>query len=67
MMAILTRGFPLSASGDANVPKNMFADLWQVPRLKMVYEEKQLKGELEKLVSMLDVEDNPIVMICKFK
>ena len=47
--------------------KNVAASLMQVPTLKTVAEEKQLKGELEKLVATLDIEDNPIVIIVKFK
>jgi hypothetical protein len=38
-----------------------------IPRLKESYENNQLKGELEQLVASLDEEDNPIVMIVKFK
>jgi len=47
--------------------KNVTASLIQVPMLKTVAEEKKLKGELEKLVATLDEDDNPIVMIVKFK
>ncbi|MDR2119951.1 MAG: 6-bladed beta-propeller [Tannerella sp.] len=51
----------------ADLPQNMSAMLIQMSRLKEAYEEKQLKGKLEKLVKTLDVEDNPILMIVKFK
>jgi hypothetical protein len=51
----------------ADLPQNMSAMLIQMSRLKAAYEEKQLKGELEELVKTLDVEDNPILMIVKFK
>ena len=48
--------------------KNIAAGrLMQVPTLKNAYEEKKMKGELEKLVATLDEEDNPVVMIVKFK
>ena len=47
--------------------KNMDIQLIQVPRLKAALEEKQLKGDLEKLVATLDEDDNPVVMIVKFK
>jgi hypothetical protein len=47
--------------------KNATASLMQVPILKTASEEKQLKGDLEKLVATLDDEDNPIVMIMRFK
>jgi hypothetical protein len=39
----------------------------QVPMLKTAAEERQLKGDLEKLVATLDEEDNPIIMIVTFK
>ena len=58
----------ISLNADANTPaKNVFAGLMQASRLVGAYEEKQLKGELEKLVSTLDGDDNPVVMIVKFK
>ena len=48
--------------------KNMVADFITVSRLKKAYEDKQLKGELEKFAATLDdEEDNPIVRIIKFK
>jgi len=47
--------------------KNVAVGLIQLPTLKSAYEEKKLKGELEKLVATLDEEDNPVVMIVKFK
>ena len=58
----------VSLDSDANTPaKNVFAGLIQASRLVGAYEEKQLKGELEKLVSTLDGDDNSVVMIVKFK
>ena len=53
--------------GDLNILKNMTAHLRTAPRLVELYNKKQLKGELGKLVSTLDEEDNPIVEIVKFK
>ena len=47
--------------------KNIVAGLIQMPSLFNALEEKQLKGELEKLVATLDEEDNPVVTIVKFK
>ena len=52
---------------DPAIPKNEYAWLFQVVNLKTAYEGKKLKGELEQLVSTLDVEDNPVVQIIKFK
>ena len=46
---------------------NMTATLLQTPNLKTAFEKKQLKGELEKLTATLDVDDNPVLMIVKFK
>ena len=58
----------VSLDADANTPaKNMTASLMQAPRLVDAYNEKQLNGALEKLVSTLDEEDNQVVMIVKFK
>jgi hypothetical protein len=62
----LTSLFPFSISA-VHAPKNMFANMLIVSRLKKAYENKQLRGELEKLVAPLDVEDNPVVAIYKFK
>jgi len=49
------------------ISQNMAASLIQTPRLKTAFDKKQLKGELEKLVTTLDTEDNPVLMIVKFK
>ena len=49
------------------IPKNMDADLLWPPRLQTAYEENQLKGDLAELFTTLDVEDNPIVRIIKFR
>ena len=46
---------------------NVVAGLLQMSRLFNAYEEKQLKGDLEQLVSTLQEDDNHIVMIVKFK
>ena len=46
---------------------NMTATLIQTPILKTAFEKKQLKGDLEKLVPMLNEEDNPVLMIVNFK
>jgi hypothetical protein len=47
--------------------KNIAVSLIQMVTLKDALEEKQLKGELEKLVATLDEEDNPVVMLVKFR
>jgi len=53
---------------EVNTPfKNVAARLIQTPGLVEACKEKKLKGELEKLVTSLDEEDNPVVMIVKFK
>jgi hypothetical protein len=46
---------------------NVVAGLLQMSRLFEAHEAKQLQGDLEKLVATLHEEDNPIVMITKFK
>jgi len=56
-----------SPDGVDTPQKNLAVRVIQVFTLKEAYENQQLKGELEKLVSTLDEEDNPIVMIVKFK
>ena len=57
----------MPAGIDPAIPKNMYAWPFQVVNLKTAYEEKKLKGELEQLVSTLDVEDNPVIQIIKFR
>jgi len=47
--------------------KNAAASLIQLPKLFNAYRKNQLKGDLKKTVSNLNEEDNPIVMIVKFK
>ena len=47
--------------------KNLAVLMIQAFRLKEAYEKQQLKGEFEKFVSTLDVDDNPVVAIIKFK
>ena len=52
----------------AETAQNVTASLiYNTPRLQIAYENKQLKGALEKLVATLHEEDNPILMIVKFK
>jgi len=46
---------------------NIAACLIQVPSLYEAYKGKQLKGDLEKLIATLKDDDNPVVMIAKFK
>jgi len=54
--------------GTVDIPqKNMAASMIQLFTLKNALEEKKLKGDLEKLVASLDADDNPVVMIVKFK
>jgi hypothetical protein len=47
--------------------KNMDAHLLDVTVLKNAYENNKLKGELKQLVATLGDEDNPVVMIMKYK
>ena len=49
------------------ISQNMTASLIQTSRLKTAFEKKQLKGELEKLTATLNEDDNPVLMIVKFK
>jgi hypothetical protein len=67
----LARDLPLGKWAENSfvfVPqKNVTASLIQIHVLKTAAEEKKLKGELEKLEATLDEDDNPIVMIVKFK
>ena len=50
-----------------DIEKNMQALLLWPSRLKTAYEENQLHGKLRELAQTLDEEDNPVVMIVKFK
>ena len=56
-----------SPHGSAATTKNMTADLMDVSRLKDADRNNRLKGEFKKLVATLDEDDNPIIMIVKFK
>ena len=49
------------------ISQNMAATLIQTPWLKTAIEKKQLKGELGKLEVTLNEDDNPVLMIVKFK
>jgi hypothetical protein len=61
-----SRAWIIDADG-LDTPKNITAGLINVVLLKDAYEEKQLRGDLEKLVTTLDEDDNPVVMIVKFR
>ena len=50
-----------------DVPKNMHAAVIYTKYMKNYYEEKQKKGELRGDEKIPDEEDNPFVMIVKFK
>ena len=50
-----------------DIYKNMTAGLLEVNMLKDAFKEGKLKGKLEKLAETLDEEDNPVMMIVKFK
>jgi hypothetical protein len=53
---------------EADIPqKNMAVSMIQMVTLQDALEEKKLKGDLEKLVASLDEDDNPVVMIVKFR
>jgi len=47
--------------------KNVAASMIQLFTLKTALEEKKLKGDLEKLAASLDDDDNPVVMVVKFR
>ena len=47
--------------------KNLAANFILIPNIYDAYNDKKLKGELEKIAAKMDIEDNPIVMIVKFK
>jgi len=55
------------AVGGIDVPKNMAVNLYDAVSLKDAYNEKMLKGELEQLAATLNEDDNPVVMMVKFK
>ena len=46
-----------------DIPRNMYALLLQAQDIK----DQNLKGELKQLAPSLDYEDNPVLMIVKFK
>ena len=48
------------------MPKNMHANLIDATRLVELYKGKQLRGDFGRLVSTLEEDDNPILMIVKF-
>jgi hypothetical protein len=48
-------------------PHNVTASLIPTYHLKKVSKENKLKGELKKMVATLNEEDNPVLMIVKFK
>jgi hypothetical protein len=53
---------------DVDIPqKNVAASLLDVTRLKDAYTEKRLGEGLEQLVATLEEDDNPVVMIVKFR
>ena len=56
-----------SYTENLNIGKNMTAVLIDVVMIKDALEEGKLKGDLERLTPSLGEEDNPIVMILKFK
>ena len=47
--------------------RNTTASLLSASRLRMSYEENLLKGELKELAATIDEEDNPVLMIVKFR
>jgi len=53
---------------ESEIPqKNVAVSMIQLYTLIDALEEKKLNGDLEKLVASLDEDDNPIIMIVKFK
>lgn len=58
----------LSASADQHtIPKNMMAQYYTADFLCEKFKEGQLKGKLEEVASKLTEEDNPVLMLVKFK
>ena len=47
--------------------KNLVAELIWPSSISEAYKKKQLKGDIEKIVTSIDEDDNPIVRIIKFK
>jgi len=58
---------PWSPYPSPAIAKNMTAELMDVSPIIAAYKKRQLKGEFEKFAATLDEDDNPIVMIAKFK
>jgi len=50
-----------------DMPKNMSAQLFPPYSIIDAYKANKLKGDLEKLASTLDEDDNPVLVIAKFK
>ena len=57
----------IPSADNLEIGKNMTADLIDTALLKDAHDERKLRGELEKLVETLDEEDNPVLMIVKFR
>ena len=49
------------------VPKNCAAQIYKAEMLSQLYSEGKLKGKLKEIASKLKEDDNPILMIAKFK
>jgi len=54
-------------SDNLKIGKNMTASLIDTALLKDAHDERNLNGELEKMVETLDEEDNPVLMIVTFR
>jgi hypothetical protein len=50
-----------------DIPKNMSAYLFSAPSIITAYKANKLKGDLEKLATSLDEDDNHVLVIVKFK
>ena len=50
-----------------DIPKNMSAYLFSAPSIISAYKANNLKGDLKKLASTLDEDDNHVLVIVKFK
>ena len=61
--------FPLllrySFISEVTAPKNTL--VYKIEAMHLYEQRKEVKGELQKIASTIDAEDNPILMIAKFK
>lgn len=54
-------------ASDHILPKNSVLQFYSAYRLKELYESGKLTGELKEIASKLNEDDNPVLMLAKFK